>query len=618
MYHRGPDGSGYELFSEDNIALGHRRLSILDLSEAGKQPMQSFNGRYWITYNGEIFNFLELRNELQTLGYQFRTNTDTEVILCAFIEWKEKCFLKFNGMWAIVIWDNLEKQLLLCRDRYGVKPLHYINTSALFAFASETIAFNYLTEFKREIDSEKFASNCLQYNVTEAENRTLYKNIYQIPAGTYGVFSLKQQTLKLTKWWYQETHLHKVPSRYEDQVESFRALFFDALKLRLRSDVNIASALSGGVDSSSIFCSINHLSNLKQASDRNPDDWQSAYVNTFPNTSYDERKYAEIVEKHTGKKVNYVVADYQNMTSEIVSSTKRFDSISGTAINCVTDIYKAMRKNGIRVSLDGHGVDELLFGYTESARLAYIDSVLFEDNAENDLESTYLNMFDPLLRNEIMDKTKAYAAQLKLAKTQIESRSALRKLMSKFKPVSNSSKLIKHDWYSASYEDKTNTLIDFKTRNADQKNWSDFFTTDIPYNLRDFDRGSMQHGIEIRMPFMDYRLVNYCFSLPTSSKIGNGYTKRILRDAMRGILPEPIRTRTFKQGLSAPMADWFNGKLNEFVKDEVNSQSFKNTTLWNGKLIADYAIAKCTSKSWDVDSANQFWIILNAHIIINK
>ncbi len=620
MAHRGPDGAGYELFESDNLALGHRRLSILDLSEAGKQPMSYAGGRYWISYNGEVYNFLELRSELTALNFQFKTQTDTEVILAAYHHWGKKCFSKFNGMWAIAIFDTHQRHLLLCRDRYGVKPLHYIHENDVFAFASETIAFKYLKAYHRSIDEANFSSNCLQYNYTEAENKTFYKDIFQIPAGAYAIFNLQNKKLNIEKWWDQKQQIEEVPSSYTEQVEKFKYLFFDAIKLRLRSDVNIASALSGGIDSSSIFCSIEDLSKNCNNSIRLPGDWQSAFVNTFPGTSFDERKYAEIVEKHTGKKVHYVSANSDNLVDDVIKSTQLFDAISGTAINCVTDVYKAMYDNSIRVSLDGHGADELMFGYTESARMAYIDSILFRDDNQDDLAEVYTNMYEPIKRVEVLERLKAQGRQLLNAKIQSENRFFLKKYLSQIKQVITKQEqtLTYDDWFTKPYTNKSNAIFDFYNRNAVVKNWNDFLITDIPYNLRDFDRGSMQHSMEIRMPFMDYRLVNYCFSLPTDAKIGRGYTKRVLRDAMKDILPEAIRTRTYKQGLSAPMANWFNHHLNDFIQDEVRSQSFLSSSFWNGKLVSDFALEKCKLKIWDTESANRFWLILNAHIIINK
>ncbi|MCW3078456.1 MAG: hypothetical protein JWO32_3065, partial [Bacteroidetes bacterium] len=255
MKHRGPDGSGYELYANNSLGLGHRRLSILDVSEAGKQPMH-YLGRYAITYNGEVFNFVEIKNELTTKGYQFSTQTDTEVILAAYHEYGTDCLLKFNGMWAFAIWDKKEQTLFLARDRYGVKPLHYVYLPGkLFAFASETIAFKHLEGFTRSFDEQNLVTAIQSSSYIEASGKTIFKSIQQLLPGHQASISANKE-LNIKRWWNTADHLVTVESDYARQVEAFKELFFNACKIRMRSDVTIASALSGGLDSSSVYCTL--------------------------------------------------------------------------------------------------------------------------------------------------------------------------------------------------------------------------------------------------------------------------------------------------------------------------------------------------------------------------
>ena len=201
MVHRGPDGAGYELFDNNTLGLGQRRLSILDLSEAGKQPMSYADGRYWMTYNGEIFNFIEVREELQQLGHAFKSDTDTEVILAAYAQWGKACLDKFNGMWAFVIWDSQEKTLFLARDRFGIKPLYYVHQpSKFFAFASETRAFKFLEGFKREVDEELLKINLQDSYALEGLGYTPFKNIVQLLPGHCMVIR-KGNEPKQKRWW---------------------------------------------------------------------------------------------------------------------------------------------------------------------------------------------------------------------------------------------------------------------------------------------------------------------------------------------------------------------------------------------------------------------------------
>jgi len=373
--HRGPDGSGYELLNDSMLGFGHRRLSILDLSEAGKQPMFNENRDLVISFNGEIYNFIEIRKELIASGEKFSTETDTEVILTAYKKWGKDCLNKFNGMFAIAIWDVNKKELLLIRDRFGVKPLYYLFIpNVIFAFASETIAFKNLSGFNREVNQKILDIALAEPDIIEGSDKTIFKNIYQLLPGNF--LTLKEKDLPSVKqWWNTKDNLVKVASSYEKQVEEFRNLFEDACKLRMRSDVTIASALSGGLDSSSVYCTLHKLNNSKENIERLPSDWQRAFVATFPNTKVDEKRYAEQVVKHVNGKATYIVPDYKNLVSDILSATKLFDGIIQTPITSISDVYKSMRQNGVRVSLDGHAVDEMMYGYNSYVLEAFYDCI---------------------------------------------------------------------------------------------------------------------------------------------------------------------------------------------------------------------------------------------------
>jgi asparagine synthase (glutamine-hydrolysing) len=306
LIHRGPDGSGYSLYDNETLGLGHRRLSILDLSENGKQPLEYLNNRYSITYNGEIYNFIELKKILLSEGYNFKSESDTEVILAAYDFWGKDCLKKFNGMWAFAIWDNFKKKLFLSRDRFGVKPLHYIyKQNDFFAFASETIAFKYLSNFKREFDTQLLSRSILSFSSIEAFGYTIFKDVTQLLPGHYIEIKKGQKPVQI-KWWSTLNNLVTFPTNYEDQVAYFKEIFEDACRIRMRSDVPLASALSGGVDSSAVYCMLHHLMNDNSIQkERLPSNWQKAFVATFPNTKVDERHYAEEVIKFTNGNAKY-------------------------------------------------------------------------------------------------------------------------------------------------------------------------------------------------------------------------------------------------------------------------------------------------------------------------
>ncbi|MGZ3861835.1 MAG: asparagine synthase (glutamine-hydrolyzing) [Bacteroidia bacterium] len=628
MAHRGPDGSGYHVFEDVMLGLGHRRLSILDLSEAGTQPMSFADERYWITYNGEVYNFLELKSELKKFNYSFKTDSDTEIILAAYHKWGKECLKKFNGMWAFAIYDTQEKKLFLSRDRFGVKPLHYVFIPGkLFAFASETIAFKHLEGFNRTFNNTTLSHSIYSFSSIEPWGYTLFNDVYQLMPGHF--IELKQgESLRQKKWWDTFENLPGAPVKYEEQVEKFHELFMDSCKLRMRSDVSIASALSGGVDSSSVYCMLHHMMKSSKA-ERIPGDWQKAFVATFPNTAVDERRYAEEVVKFTNGNAKYIVPDYTNLVSDIKKATILFDGIAATPITAVTDIYKAMRNNGITVSLDGHGVDEMIYGYNASAAEAYLSAKLSGDEVyAADLLETCLGMQPPENNEAIKNRLNSRYQTIKEFEARINAQNPLKKLAKKifrktFSQQNAINSISNVEWLNTRTASSLPFLSDQhymfgNLSRAELHLANDFHINSIPYNLRDFDRGAMQHSIEIRMPFMDYRLVTYLFSLETKSKIGHGYTKRVLRDSMKGIMPESIRTRKLKIGLGAPMTDWFSNQMAEFITDEISSSKFLESEIWNGPLIKEFALSRIKNKNWTMPECSRFWQVFNAHLLLTN
>jgi len=625
LTHRGPDSSDYYFDNTLELALGHRRLSILDLTEAGSQPMRYLDTPYIICYNGEVYNYLELRTELQNLGYQFKTGTDTEVVLAAFIEWGEACQSKFNGMWAFMIWNEKTAELFVSRDRFGIKPLFYIQSKGQYlACASETYAFKYLDGFARSFDREILIRSMNHDNFVESSGRTMFNNVMQLLPGHCITVTRNSGEIQQKRWWNTFDNVSSVPKEYKDQVHQFRELLIDSCRLRLRSDVNLATALSGGVDSSSIYCLLHHMSDSGKIEAGTSDSWQEAFIATFPGTLQDEQKYADQVIEFTNGKANYIKPDYSNLANNIVETTRLFDSITGTPIFIVSGIYGAMRQNGYVVSMDGHGVDEMMFGYTPSVRQAFIQAVISgRKEYANVLLDTYVNMLHVSDRDYAMHKARKKAKVISDFEKKMANEMIIKKWLKRFLKRRTDNFFLDrfktNEWFGefncSPVGHISDSPYDFQTMNRAELNQAEaFHRTEIPYNLRDFDRASMQQSIEIRMPFMDYRLVQFVFNLPIESRLNGGYTKRILRDAMKGILPETIRTRKLKIGLSAPLTNWFNGELNEFVSDHVNSRSFQESTYWNGPFIKNLL----DEKNGKLTTAEclQLWKIINGHLIL--
>ena len=624
LIHRGPDGGDYFIDSNFPLGLGHRRLSILDLSELGKQPMSFANERYWLTYNGEVFNFLELRQELEKLGHTFVSQTDTEVILAAYHEWGKDCLVKMNGMWGLAIWDTQKQELFLARDRFGIKPLYYLHIpNQLFAFASETIAFRHLEGYRPQINTQHLQINLQDIQALEGQGHTIYQNTFQVLPGHYLI--LKQgQSIEQKKWWDTSQSIPEIPQNYDDQVTKFKEIFQDACKIRMRSDVPLASALSGGLDSSSVYCTLHQLMQGQTNLDRTPDNWQTAYVGTFPGTTQDETRFAKQVVEHIQGQAKYIAPDYSNLTSKLLETTIKFDNLATTPLFIVSEIYQHMAQNGIKVSMDGHGVDEMLLGYPNLVLNAYHHYYAEQSIAQAiDAIKTYGDLFPENARPGIV---KTYLEELSTTKDLRFYKKAITQKIKRFFPAkqpetpqTTQSWLPNHSQALIPLLPPNTTLTASSSSNEiDQVLHENFHCTTLPMILRNFDRASMQHGVEIRMPFMDWRLVTFVFGLPLSSKLGNGFTKKILRDAMQGTLPETIRTRKLKIGLNAPMPEWFNGVLQELILDQVHSHTFIKSDVWNGEVIAKFAEQKSKNNSWNWADCTRFWPYLNAHLLLDQ
>jgi len=361
LAHRGPDDFAIEHWPDAHLWLGHRRLAIIDLSDHARQPLSYGNGRYWITYNGEIYNYLELREELTHLGHRFVSTGDTEVVVAAYAQWGADCQLRFNGMWAFAIWDARDQQLFISRDRFGVKPLHFSLHNGAIAFASELKAFLTLPWIDGGFDVEILSETLTNIAGQASSTYTLLKEVRQLQAG-HAMLVSRDGRVCMTRWWNTLDHLPTIGTDLQQHADEFRQLFFDSCRVRLRSDVPLATALSGGIDSSAIACTISELGRLGKAA-LAPRDWQRAFVACFTDTPHDEQNYARAIVQHTGMIAHYERVDEATAVKNIERAIFDIEGIFTHPAVGTWMIYRAMRANGMRVSLDGQGADELLAGY---------------------------------------------------------------------------------------------------------------------------------------------------------------------------------------------------------------------------------------------------------------
>lgn len=611
LMHRGPNDRG--IFVDRNLGLGHRRLSILDLSELGRNPMPygGCNGkRFWISFNGEIYNFLELRSELEGLGHRFRSETDTEVILASYAQWGEESQRRFNGMWAFAIWDSKERELFLSRDRFGVKPLHIYYDGRRFAFASEMKAFLALDGFTASFRVEVVNRALSDYTRIEGSEECLLNDVRRLRAG-YCMRIRAGEEPRPRRWWRTIEHLPVIPSDEESQAESFRELFLDACKIRMRSDVPLGTALSGGLDSSAVLCGMAHSRQSGNGQQRLASSWQRAFVGVFPNTIQDERHYAELVIKHTNTTGEFIRMEPAALLANLEAIIFQFEEIYDFP-GSPWLLYRFMRQNGVVISIDGHGGDELLGGYHWHPEFAFLDAISPELSFDRvlDCRATLSRMLD------------CGAEGIESARINSMDVGRWRQNLRQVFPTKAVPDVLNPGVCSLPPEHATYPFQDYLFDQAELKSFDhlnrklyyDFHYSTLPTILRNFDRCSMAHGVEIRAPFMDWRLVCFAFALPGTQKISNGWTKYILRRSLRGVLPERVRQRTGKLGFVSPLSDWLAGPLGQYVLDISSSADFLSCQFWDGPEIRRRIEVAFRNK--DMTAARSLWPYIQASCLI--
>ncbi len=542
--HRGPDGGGCALFG--SLALGHRRLSILDLSENAFQPMRYLD-RYVVTYNGEIYNYIELREELKEQGYTFSTDCDTEVLLAAYARWGEDCLSRFNGMWGFCIYDEQEQTLFCARDRFGIKPFYYMRQSGYFAFASEIKQLLLLEKTPPKANRDMLLAFLITAQLDHSSS-TLFDGISQLEPGTCLTFDLNTRCMQVRRW-YDLTRVKPSRASFNENVRIYRDKFTDAVRLRLRSDVPVGSCLSGGLDSSSIVCTINRL--LRESG--HPYEQHVVSV-CFDEPQYDERPYMDAVLEQTGAISHRTFPNIDNVLDELDHFTRQMDEpITSTSHYAQWCVYREAKKSGLTVMLDGQGADEQLAGYTEFFDLMFIELIrslrffrlereirLFNERRKTAFyQSGWRYRLELLLRAFTPDFIKRYRR---------------RKQIAALGP------------YTA--EQMRSPEVQRLSESFDIKRPRSFIHAQIFRTLAVLlhygDRNSMAFSVESRLPFLDYRLVEAVYAMPLSHKIRNGLTKRVMRAAMRGVMPDVITDRISKLGFTTPEEEWMREHPEQF------------------------------------------------------
>ena len=520
--HRGPDGQGVRV--NGNVGLGHRRLAIIDLSDDGAQPMRDRSLPIWITYNGEIYNYLELRAELEALGHVFHTASDTEVLLAAYIRWGTNCLERFNGMWAFAIHDERDNSLFCARDRFGVKPFYYVNTPAQFAFGSEIRQLLPLIE--GAVADDELVREFLVCGLTDHTARTFFKGIEKLPPGHKMRVDVSTGQIEIAR--YYSLSPGSTAAGADDAVQQLRDLLDDATRLRLRSDVRVGTCLSGGLDSSSVAT----LAARRHAASSNERFFAITAVSE--QASNNEEAYAAQVAASAELNWLRTKPSYDDFASSAEAMLDvQEEPFAGPSIMMQYEVMKTARANGVTVLLDGQGGDETLLGYHR-----YYAAWLREHYRQDGLRG-FVRAFKAAIEAGIP---------------------ARRMLMYLFGASSASLRATFYRWrYSfLRNPDLPDALRRFArtTRDPQAMQVLEITETNLPMLLRFEDKNSMRFGIETRLPFLDYRFVEFALRLPTRIKLNHGWTKWPLRAAVTDVLPAGICWRKDKIGFAAPDKLW--------------------------------------------------------------
>lgn len=590
--HRGPDDEAF--YSSGPFSVGFRRLKIIDLSVNGRQPMSDPSGRYWMVFNGEVYNYVELRDDLRAAGWQFRTSSDSEVLLTAFMHWGEACLERLNGMFAFLIWDERERRLFGARDRFGEKPFYYCRHGRSIVFASEIKA---IVTFIGTVPAATHDAvrRYVQQQKTDVGSETFYQGISSLEAAHK--LTVKDGLLEVARYW----DLTGLTEPCDDPIEHFKELFIDSVRLRTRADVPVGACLSGGLDSTSIVCSMVHALEEGQAPVQ-----RKTFTASYP--EFDESSYVDAVNRHSRSEGFAVTPQPDSL--DALSELLRFhdEPFHSFMVFASYEIMRLARSEGVIVLQNGQGADELLAGYP-----SYIYTFLFDQlcsgrlvTASKDLSGARAMVGEST--RTILVKSIVEGARQCLSRTQL--------LAGTRQDRSLSAARTQH-CLTGEFLDSTQT--DGPTPSP-LKTWSplkrflyeSLTQAHLPLYLRVEDRNSMAHSLESRLPMLDHRLAEFVFSCPSDLFMKGGRNKYLLRESMKGILPEAVRSRATKYGFPVPEVAWLYDRFRGEMEDILNSRQFAERGIFDvERLKARYgAEVKMWRDGANMDSRRGFWFRL--------
>lgn len=585
LSHRGPDDAG--IFARGPVCLGHRRLSILDLSEAGHQPMVTHDGRYAITFNGEVYNYIELAHELELYGYEFRTCTDTEVILAAYCHWGADCVSRFNGMWAFAIYDSTSETVFLSRDRSGIKPLYYVLSNDALVFASEIKAIVSVMPELRE-PNLPYLGRFLTTGLFDDSQQTCFRRVISLLPAHNARFDLQSNAFQTWRYWQIDPEKTWQPED-GDPVEKLASLLESAVQLHMRSDVPVGTCLSGGIDSSTIVCLMSRLRK----------DPVLTFSGLYSDKNCNEKRYVDAINAHASSRSFPIFPEPNaDLLEDLARITWHQDE--PTAGPGLYTQFHVMRKASreVKVILDGQGADELFAGY-----LFYFHSVI-QDLAASGAWLSRMAGFRLLLAIAWHWGTRSVPGNWHaLLGTTI---SSLRSRLSSMRPRTQDVRepLLHPDLLRCSNAQQPTMAI---TRPFAHQLTNELYAqataTSLPALLHYEDRNSMAYSIEARVPLLDYRIIEFAFTLPSSYKLHGSWTKWVLRKAAEPLLPAQVAWRRSKLGYPTPMARWLRQLPDsKIIEDLLMSKMHCSRDLLNNNAI---------KRLWQehLDGADHSWLL---------
>lgn len=565
--HRGPDAEG--TYIKKPIGFGFRRLSILDLTSDANQPMHSEDGNIVLIFNGEIYNYVEIKKELQSKGYHFKTQSDTEVIINSYLEYGEECVEHFNGMWAFAIYDFRLNKLFCSRDRLGVKPFYYTFHNNCLYFSSELKVLHNICNLTDANHSKVYEYLAYGYRVSDGE--TFLKDCSDLSAGTNMVY--KDNKLVFNKYWKLKENLYQHNNKISLH-EAYTQLFTDSVKLRYRSDVPVALLLSGGLDSTAIA---KVTDNLIEKGELEQTDIH-AYIASFPNFKDDETELAqEFIKTCRHIKLHKIFINTKDLVSEFEDTIYGLDHpVAAFTSISHHNIMKECKQRNIKVVLNGQGSDEAYAGYVRYISGVHLLDQLISRNGNFLRELYHLNTKNkysiPFLISQMVKSTLNHSFSSYL----------------RAKYMEKSICCFDKDFIKKNYSHhQSEYKFSLKGNNFNRYHINGIDPHGLNQILHYEDISSMQQSIEIRSPFMDYRLMEFAFSIPNKLKFKNGVTKVIQRETIGKMLPDSITKNREKIGFNTPFTDYISNDptFRSYIFDILNSTSFKTKKIWNAKKI---------------------------------